>query len=113
MTKLEELHEYQVGDLSTSVADLTPVLSDINSKLSDVQLELEAMATNAVAVEEIATVKTAQSVEHKTTITATDRIQSTVESLEQYFKNSLDQINAVSMRFPFASGHWLYLFLRL
>jgi chromosome segregation ATPase len=94
--KVEELHNYQVGDLSTSLADLAPTLSDINTKLSDLQSELETVATNAVVIEEIATVKEAQAHEHKTTVSATERIQSTLASLEEYFKNHLDQINVVS-----------------
>jgi hypothetical protein len=58
-------------------------------------MEAQAAPGTTAVIEEISTIKTALSNGHQRSQSTTDRMQSTVESLEEYSKRALDQVNAV------------------
>lgn len=82
--------------MSQSIEDVASQVSEVNLKLSEMESMLRAAATTSDVVEEVSAVKAAHTNEHQASTAAVERVHSAVESLEEYTKSAIDQINAVS-----------------
>ncbi|CCA66638.1 related to kinesin, putative-Leishmania major [Serendipita indica DSM 11827] len=91
--QIDKLSTRQSNETSTSFSDISAQLSDINSRLVDIESTVQGVATTAEIVEEIATIRTSQSHEHQASTASVARVQTVVESLEEYTKSALDQVN--------------------
>ncbi|KAG8834317.1 hypothetical protein FRC17_009156 [Serendipita sp. 399] len=91
--RLDRLESSQSKTVAGSLADVSTQLDSISSRLVGIETGIQGAATSAEIVEEISTIKASHSNEHQANIAAATRVQSAVESLEDYTKNALDQVN--------------------
>ena len=98
------------GDASPlTLADLMTQLSDLNTRLATLEEEVQGVATAAVVVEEISTIKSVRSLEHQADMAAGERMREAVLGLDEFVRGQLDQVNAVScttFTFTFCPFDW-------
>jgi hypothetical protein len=97
LAQVDELNGRKDDGLSQSIAEVTTQLSEVSLKLSEMETALHGIATTSDLVEELSTVKAAHSHEQQASTAVVERVRSAVESLEEYTKSAIDQINAVSI----------------
>jgi len=97
LAQVDELNSRKDDGLSQSIAEVTTQLSEVSLKLSEMESALQGTATTSDLVEELSTVKAAHSHEHQASTAVVERVRSAVESLEEYTRSAIDQVNAVSI----------------
>jgi hypothetical protein len=95
--QIDELNSRKDDGLSQSIAEVTTQLSEVSLKLSEMETALQGTATTSDLVDELSTVKAAHSHEYQASTAVFERVRSAVESLEEYTKSAIDQINAVNI----------------
>lgn len=95
VSQLEGLNSRKDEGISVYIAEVTTQLTEMNLKLAEIGSDVRAAATASDIAEEISTVKDAHAHEYKASLSASERIQASIVSLENYTKSAVDQINAV------------------